>query len=396
MMEPLAQARTLFLEGLDHFKASRLADARRCFEQALALAPGRVSVMVNLGITLCHLGEFEAAEPLLRGVTEVEPDDAAAWAYLGQARASLGHWAAACLALVRSLALEPVQAPVWLALGRCRVRLGEIDAALTAFTRATETDPALEPAWSARGGLLRETGRFAEAAQAFRKAQALGADPQLLGYYLAAVDGGEPPPSAPRQYVEGLFDEYAAEFGEHLVGHLRYQAPQTLLAPLIRAAPRYRQVLDLGCGSGLCGSIVHPFADAIDGVDLSRAMLAQAGRLGVYRDLVHQDIASFLATAVSGYELVLAADVFIYVGELEAIFTAVRRVLAPGGCFAFSVELPPEGIDTCLLPSLRYAHSEVFVRQLADRTGFRVREARQAPLREEQRRPVPGCYLWLD
>lgn len=396
MMEPLAQARTLFLEGLDHFKASRLADARRCFEQALALAPGRVSVMLNLGITRCHLGEFAAAEPLLRGVTEAEPHDAAAWAWLGHARASLGRWLPACEALARSLALAPGQGPVWLALGRCRVRLGEIEAALAAFTRATEASPELEPAWSALGGLLRETGRLAEAALAFRRAQALGADPQLLGYYLAAVDGGAPPPSAPRQYVEGLFDEYAAEFGDHLVSHLRYQAPQTLLAPLIRAAPRYRQVLDLGCGSGLCGSIVHPFADAIDGVDLSRAMLAQAGRLGVYRDLVHQDIASYLDTAATGFDLVLAADVFIYVGELEAIFTAVRRVLAPGGCFACSVELPPAGIDTCLLPSLRYAHSETFMRRLAERTGFRVREARQAPLREEQRRPVPGCYLWLD
>ncbi|MEI8302049.1 MAG: tetratricopeptide repeat protein [Burkholderiales bacterium] len=362
MMEPLAQARTLFLEGLDHFKASRLADARGCFEQALALAPGRVSVMVNLGITLCHLGQFAAAEPLLRDATAAEPQDAAAWAHLA----------------------------------RCRVGLGQIDAAITAFTHATEADPTLEPAWSALGGLLRETGRLAEAAQAFRRAQALGADPQLLGYYLAAVDGGTPPPSAPRRYVEGLFDEYAAEFGEHLVAQLRYQAPQTLLAPLIRGAPRYRQVLDLGCGSGLCGSIVQPFADAIDGVDLSRAMLAQAARLGAYRDLVHQDIAAFLASASPGYELVLAADVFIYVGELEAIFAAVRRLLAPGGCFAFSVELPPEGTDTCLMPSLRYAHSEAFVRQLAGRTGFRVRDSLHAPLREEQRRPVPGLYVWLD
>jgi predicted TPR repeat methyltransferase len=127
------------------------------------------------------------------------------------------------------------------------VRLGQIDAAITAFTHATEADPTPEPAWSALGGLLRETGRLAEATQAFRKAQALGADPQLLGYYLAAVDGGTPPPSAPRRYVEGLFDQYAAEFGEHLVAHLRYQAPQY---PARAADPRCA-TLPAGARSGL-------------------------------------------------------------------------------------------------------------------------------------------------
>ena len=132
-------------------------------------------------------------------------------------------------------------------------------------------------------------------------------DPELHVYYLAAVRGSGSPVAPPRAYVETLFDQYSADFQTHLVDQLQYRGHEWLLRPLIASGQHYRSVLDLGCGTGLCGPLIAPYAEAIDGVDLSAAMLAQARAPGVYRELHHADLASFLARTDRCADLVLAA-----------------------------------------------------------------------------------------
>jgi predicted TPR repeat methyltransferase len=379
-----------------HFEAARFSDARRCFEASLALAPGRPSVLLNLGVTCFRMSEWANARDYLQEASLADPNRADSYAYLGLTYEALMQWRLAVESLLQALKIAPGHADLWLALGRCQLRLGDAKAGLAAFDHAIDADPNLAEAWSNRGSLLRELNRFDEAAVAFEKALSLGADPELHGYYLASVRGTNAPPAPPRRYVETLFDSYAVEFQEHLVGELDYQVPQSLMRPLLEVPRRYASVLDLGCGSGLLGQLVAPVADAIDGVDLSRAMLAQARKRGVYGDLIHADLVSFLAQTTRRAELVLAADVFIYLGELSAVFASVRRILEPGGCFAFSVELLPQGRDFELLPSLRYAHSQSYIHALSKTSGFRVRESFTGVLRKEQGRPVLGLYAYLE
>jgi predicted TPR repeat methyltransferase len=399
MTDPLAQARDFFLRGVADVEAGRLADARSAFEAALARAPGRASVLQNLGVVRFRLGDYAQAIDALQQASTADPGPADSWAYAGLAHEALGQWAPAIAALEQAVQRAPGHAELWLALGRCRERVGAAGPALEALERACTLDATLAEAWSRRGGLLRDQRRLGEAGQCFERAIALGADPELHRFYLASVrasESEEVPPAPPRRYVETLFDEYAAEFQHHLVDQLHYQAPDRLLRPLMQAGRRYRSVLDLGCGSGLCGRLIHPLADAIDGVDLSGAMLAQARALGVYRVLAHADVAQFVAGAARQDDLVLAADVFIYVGDLSAVFDGVRRLLVPGGTFAFTVERATGDQDLQLLPSLRYAHSETYLRQLAVTFGFTVRELVEAPLREDQGQPVMGLYAYLE
>jgi predicted TPR repeat methyltransferase len=394
--ETQEQARRHFAEGVEHFEAGRLDPARTCFEAALAMAPGRPSVLLNLGITRFHLGHWGEAIPLLQQAAAAEPDRADAPAYLGLAHEALGQWQAAIDSLTQALALVPRHAQLYLARGRCKLRLDAIAPAMQDFDRALEINPAFAEAWSARGNLLRELQRLDDAAVCFEKALEHGAEPELHRYYLASVRGTGAPAAPPRQYAEALFDDYAADFESHLVKRLHYQAHETLVRPLTQGGRRYPAVLDLGCGSGLCGALIRPFADAIDGVDVSRTMLDQARGRGVYRDLAHADLAGFLIGATRRVDLVLAADVFIYVGELTAVFQSVRQLLEPDGCFAFTVEQAPAGHEMHLLPSLRYTHSESYVRELARRCGFSVREIVMAPLRHDQSQPVQGLYVYLE
>ena len=402
---PEQQSREIFFAGIGHFEAGRLDEARDCFERCRALTPERPSVLGNLGITLFRLGRTREALPWLQRATAGEPQFTEAWTCLGLAHEAHGEWALAVAALTQALALSDGSAALWVSLGQCQSRLGQDDAALQALDRALALDASIAAAWSLRGNLLRERGALDAAAQSFERAIALGADRELHAYYLASVRGGQTPASAPRQYVQALFDDYAADFQQHLVDQLDYRGHELLLRPLIErraAGQRWRRVLDLGCGTGLCAPLLRPHCDAIDGVDLSGEMLKQAARLGIYRALVQADIGDFLSSArvaqPGDIDLIVAADVLIYVGEPTLVFREVARLLTPGGLFAFTVELPPQGdedTDLVLLPSLRYAHSERSVRGLAAQCGLQVDDARAAPIRHEQGQPVPGLYVTL-
>lgn len=395
MDSSLEQSRTLFFEGIGHFESGRFDPARACFERCLQLTPGRPSVLGNLGITLFHLRRWGEAVNLLQQTVAADPQHAEAWACLGLAHEARGDWQAAGPAFARAVELAPQPPRLWLALGQARLRAGDADAALGAYDQALALDPQCAPAWSERGTLMRELHRFDEARRCFEKALALGADPELHRYYLASLRG-ETLPAPPRRYVEALFDDYAPDFEGHLVDKLGYCGHRELLGALLDGSRRWQCVLDLGCGTGLCGALAAPHADALVGVDVSAAMLEQARARGVYGELIHADLGDFLDAAIHRADLVLAADVFIYVGALENVFRAVRRLLQPGGCFAFTVEEPAGGLEVQLQASLRYAHPEAYLRRLAETHGFAVRALVRAPIRYDRQQPIPGLYVYLE
>jgi predicted TPR repeat methyltransferase len=201
------------------------------------------------------------------------------------------------------------------------------------------------------------------------------------------------PPHPPRAYVESLFDDYAPDFQHHLLQNLKYQAHSTLLAPLLAEGRRWSLALDLGCGRGLCGRLLAPFCAAVDGVDVSRVMVEQASASGSYRCAAHAKLLPFLAQSDEPVDLIVAADVFIYVGALDAVAAAGGR--PPGGVLAFSVEQADPGHDLQLRPSLRYAYGQSAIERLAASCGLGVRALWAVAIREDQGQPVMGWYVLL-
>lgn len=394
MTANLEEARNHFVSGTRHFESGRLEQAREAFEAALVLAPDRPSVLGNLGVTLYHLGQYRQALPLLRRATDGDPEFLDAWTCLALTLERLGEWREAAAVFERALALAPAQPLLWFRRGQCLMRFGQAQQALHAYDQAIAHDPTYGDAWSARGGILRDLQRLPEAADSFGKALACGADEELNRYYLASV-AGDALASPPRRYVEALFDDYAPEFQDHVLGTLRYQGYETLLMPLLEQGTRYGRAIDLGCGTGLCAPLLGRLADEVDGVDLSSAMLEQARATGAYRQLAHADVVDFLRDEPASADLICAADVFIYVGELEPVFRAARRVLQPKGLFAFTVELAQPGHALQLLPTLRYAHSEDYVRRRAGECGWRVQRMFRAPVRIHEGQPMEGLYCYL-
>ena len=359
----LESAKQLFFDGLAAFHAGRFEDAEGLFIDSLAAMPGRPSTLLNLAATRLRLGRPVEAMAAADAVLAAQPESVDALS-------------------LRASALA---------------RMGLHEQALATCDRALAFDASLAEVWTQRGGLLRETGRLAEAAQAFEQAIACGGDAGLNGFYLAAVRSAAPPRAAPSPYVEKLFDAYSAGFEQHLVGVLDYRAHRVLADNLHGLGARpFASALDLGCGTGLCGPLVRPHVARLTGVDLSGRMLDQARTLGVYDRLEHAEGVAWLGSNGESFDLIVCADVVVYIGDLSPLFAALRQTLARDGVFCFSAELAAdEGDGFRLLPSLRYAHSERYLRALALQHGFTVVRLLRAPIREDQQQPIDGLYCYL-
>ena len=396
------RARQLFVDGLADLLAGRLEEAERRFSASLALLPDRVSTLVNLAAARLGLSRADAALEAIDRVLAIEPDNVEGWFHRGGAMTQLKRWDEALRSFERAGTLSPTFAEPWFRHGQVLQRLDRDAEAMRSYERAVAADARFAPAWTNIGTLLRETGRIGEAANAFRKARESGADDELNGYYLAAVGGAgagaKVPATAPAGYVETLFDDYAGAFATHVVEALNYRAHSTLARTLQQIAPQrqFRRALDLGCGTGLCGVLLKPLTGQLCGVDLSAGMLAEAEATTVYDVLVKQDIVEFMTLEASTFDLVTAADVFIYMGNLSPVFAAVRKVLERGGIFCFSVELAAaDETEFQLLSSLRYAHGERYLRKLAGDHGFRVMQTLRGQIRHDQRQPIQGLFVFL-
>lgn len=210
---------------------------------------------------------------------------------------------------------------------------------------------------------------------------------------LALGGGGDAALAPPSAFVEALFDQYAPRFDEALVNALGYRAPIVLEAA-IRATgrDRFRLALDLGCGTGLMGERLRRMCDRLEGVDISAEMLRKARAKGLYDQLEKADLQNFSHVGPSP-DLIAAADVFMYVGALEGIFSTVSRLLAPDGLFAFTVEKLDAGDRFALQPSRRYAHSEAYVRRMLAENGLALVAVRTERIRDDRREPVSGLVV---
>lgn len=266
----------------------------------------------------------------------------------------------------------------------------------------------LVPAWSAGWFLLgeyREKADMTDAAiEAYRKVLEL-TDEDIFGAVLKLSILGDraQPDSPPVAYVEQLFDDYADRFEEALLEKLDYQVPGRLAALIAAHIPqRIALAVDLGCGTGLMGLELRDTVDRLEGFDLSANMLAKAAEKAIYDHLDQADLSAGIAeTRVVGpgldagrADLVSAADVLMYLGDLEPAFALTAALLNEGGHFAFSVERLTEDDGFLLQPSLRYAHSAAYVTTLAKQYDLRILARESLVIRMDGGAPVHG-FLFL-
>ena len=283
------------------------------------------------------------------------------------------------------------------ALARDYAADGDFGAAADLYAQATELAPDFASAWFALGEAREALGDRDGARAAFEKAK--GADPEDrhgAALHLARLGAADPGTRELHGYVRTLFDQYAPRF-DRALEDLGYRAPALLRDAVTAEAGgrRFGTMLDLGCGTGLAGVAFRPHVDRLVGVDLSSKMIEEARGKGAYEVLTVGDIVQFLSQQHGGdssADLVIAADVFAYIGDVGAVCAAVARVLAPNGRFGFTVETHA-GEGAIVGAKMRYQHGETFVQGAIADAGMVVRRLDAVSTRNENRVPVPGLLV---
>lgn len=293
-----------------------------------------------------------------------------------QMLAASGDHAEAADLMRQALELVPDWAAGWFRLAEHEEKAGERDAAAASLARVLDLNP--EDIFGAR-----------------LKRAVLGAD--------------DVPGQAPSAYVARLFDDYADRFDAALVERLDYTVPGRLAGMVKRFTDgaTLDRAIDLGCGTGLFGAEIRPHVGTLEGYDLSSNMLAKAAEKQLYDHLGEADLSKPLAAsgliahdrAEGRADLAAAADVLMYLGDLVAVFAIVPHLLKAGGLFAFSVEdaeAAPGNSSTdgfVLRPSLRYAHSETYVRSLCETAGLEVLDVARTTIRKDGAEDIAGILF---
>ena len=319
----------------------KLEAAIDAYRRAIAIDPSHANAHSNLGVLLRATGKPSEAEAAYRTAIQLNPDHIDAYTNLGILLNGLKRTgeAAACFCKVITLRPKHREARRLLALAHCM--LGEIGEAVNIFDQWLEEEPG---------------------------------DPIAL-HMLAACTGRAVPARASNGFVERTFDSFATSF-ESKLEKLSYRAPALVAAMLEDSGlePSKRlDVLDAGCGTGLCGPLVAPYARRLVGVDLSTGMLAHAKEKNVYDALMKAELTEYLRDNSDAFDVIVSADTLVYFGDLASVLAAAAGALRPSGLFLFTLEHAAGGeVDVGYRLELhgRYSHARAYVEQLLALSGL--------------------------
>jgi len=276
---------------------------------------------------------------------------------------------------------------------------GDLVAAAELMDQALEIAPDWAAGWDLLGSFHEKNGNLGSAISAWRRLEALD-DDGVFGarLKLAAHNAGAAGEGTALSYVEALFDQYAPQFEEALVGKLGYRVPDMLDQLVSDCAAglgieRFAKAIDLGCGTGLMGEKLRGRVDFLEGVDISAAMIAETARKGIYDSLQKAELVAALNARRAEADLMTAADVFIYCGALQPVLAALVPALKPGGLVAFSLEAHDGEEALFLRPSLRYAHGVQATRDALVVAGLEVLRFETAVLRFDRGAPITGMLV---
>lgn len=394
--------------GILYLQQGQLNQAEQCFLQALHTSPEYSDALYNLGITYEKMTKLNKAIATFNQLLDVTPNHIAAHYQLGkcyyaenqlepaivQFHAALNinekipelhdnlancyikreDWPQARIHSEKSLDLQPNNFIAEYNLAIISEKLANIDLAIQHYQKAIQLQPDHFAAHNNLGICFLKRQNLGYALKHFEKALELQPDNENLRYNINAIKQDKRLDAAPTNYVRNLFDAYANSFEQHIRESLDYQIPEFLFVALgcvLSLQEKSYSIADLGCGTGLAGELFAPYANHLVGVDLSAKMLEVAKKKGIYQELLDQDITDYLLKQPQRFDILLSADVFVYIGNLIEIFKACQRALKNKGYLVFSSEIC-EDEKFKVLQSGRFAHSEHYLLTLAKKFKFKV------------------------
>jgi predicted TPR repeat methyltransferase len=384
-------------KAIEAHKGGRLVEAEAAYRSILRRRPDDADALNFLGMLTCQAGNPRAAADLLQRSVTVQPTNPHAWLNLGNVLLMNGDKEEARAAFEKATQLAPKLPIAWFNLGVCLGRCSLPDEAASALHQVLKLEPGYLPAYVSLATLLHYLGNYTEAAEVYREWLVQDPGNPMATHLLAAATGQSTPTRANDEYVKQLFNDFAASFDENLTA-LKYRAPELIAARLGEelAGRDGLDILDAGCGTGWCGSLLRDRAGHLVGVDLAKAMVDKARARGVYDELVVEELSQFMRGRPGTFDVVACADTLVYFGALEEPLAAARNCLRQDGILVFTVErLDPavSGGPYRLEAHGRYSHSEGYVRAVVEGAGFTAITLDTRVLRRERGQDVVGLLV---
>jgi len=345
--------------GTRHSSLGQFDKAISFYEKAISIKPNYAEAYYNLGHSHHKLGQLDKAVRSYKKVVDIKPEYAK-------------NHSNKILSVIYYFSKE------------------EIPDAVDVLEILIKSSPGDALLFNIIGGCYAALGEVDMSIQNYEKALALKPDYAIPQHMINSLTGNtskEPP----KEYVKNLFDDYAERFNDSLVEKLQYKLPfiiKELIFKLNNTKSKFKKVIDLGCGTGLAGPDLSEVSDNLTGIDLSANMIDKARKLDIYDSLIVGDIVEKLELLEEKYDLFVALDVFIYIGEPTAFFNAVRKCCNNNSLFIFSIETQ-EDEGYSLLKSSRYAHSDNYILDVAS-NGFTLVDSQNVKLRKEGNNWIDG------
>ena len=378
-------------------KSGYLDEALEVCESLLAIAPDDAESHVSLGSIVQQQGNKDDAEARYRHALDIDPDNARAYNNIGTLRIAENDLEAAIDHFVTAIRLDGDFVEAIFNMGTALQKTGRLAEAAGYFSMALARNPRLPNAYRYLSEIYRITDMRDSQVKVLRHWLEHYPDSATAQHLLHAAEGADVPARASDDFLREEFDGFADTFEETLAD-LEYSTPDLIgrrLETVDWRGPDGLDVLDAGCGTGLCGPILKPISGTLTGVDLSAGMIRRADARNIYDVLEVAELTAFMRHKGAAYDLVVSADTLVYFGDLDEVMSAASTTLRQGGRLIFSVEQLDEAAegDFRLNPSGRYAHKETYVRRCLEDNGFSIEHIDYEGLRLEAQKPVAGLIV---
>lgn len=381
--------------GVLYYFQGKLLDAKKQFEHALRYFPTYGDAHFNLANTLAQINQLPYAVIHYKQCLVTQPNHVQAIHNLGVSLTALGCFEEAEPYLLQAITHDSLNVEAHYHLGLIYASTNRLKQAIEHYRLVTTQRSDHANAWHNLATLLLHQDDRESAQCAYQQALTLDPNNITAKHMLNALAGRTTPEGAPREYVRALFDQYAPSYDAQVTKQLHYQVPhhlRTLVGNHAKNLTGLWKVADLGCGTGLCAPYFRDLSERLIGVDVSPKMLEIASRRGGYDSLIVEDALQYLKTHYQ-HDLIIAADVFVYFGELSDFFQIAQESLKPGGYFTFSIETVC-GKNYQLQETGRYTHHPDYIAQICQTQSWQVIAIESLTLRTQSDQPVPGhVYL---
>lgn len=398
------QADALHFAGLLSHQQGDDAQGIDLIKRSLEVFPGNAGAHNNLGNIYKRAGMADEAIDSYSAALGISPNHADTWNNFGVLLRGVERMEEAETALRNAVTINKKHAEAWHNLGLLYLLTGHLEAAGDAFEACLDlgTKKWGDPVWHAR--VLCAIGRHDRALEQMEKHLERNPDDPVARHQIAAIKG-EVVERASDGYVKKHFDSFAESFDE-VLGRLGYCAPERVAAVVDRLMVGLEpigDVVDLGCGTGLCGPLIRRHCKVLTGMDLSEGMLRKAANLKqedgsrVYDHLVEAELVTFLNEAPRDcFGMATCVDTLCYFGPLEEMMAELKPALRPGGIMVATVERceDPDGPGYKIDQSGRYSHTKAYLEQTARKAGLNFVSSEDAILRKELGKDVHG-YVFV-